>query len=646
MRFGRAFLSAPLICIVISEYFLLSYSFAVNVVESSTRRSLSNKVAHEERVTCVTHPKQILKRIRKCGDDFSSALDILYSYQPFLLTEDANRSISTHLSKHSVDTKPVSMVIHMLSKAQEYDRAYSLLNAAIQSHKEKQIPTHYLTAVYKSILNMISDQTQDESSVSSIKQIIHDDIPFHTRSCPSLDIYHTALAAFGKCKRMDCIVELLDQMESNASIVCRLGTGDKLDDTKEYRFKIPSPDRMAYLTALTGSIRCKCPKYAMQILDRMRQQNIDPDKVVYNHILSSIANTKFEGRTQLTLTIWQEMEDHDVAASDNKKLCSEGAYHTLIRIFSKENEWDHVLDVRNRLEQNQKQRKDIKSPINLQINQMKRSRVLTPRYIEDLEKLEKRNEIKKTWYKLGELYLPSAFCDIPENTIVFGIQQHKNPVLHGLTLVFYTTTGEKLGFLLIRNSLENSTINGSINDEREANEHFNFGSSILGMKVDEKFRGKGLARIFLAIWLHICLESSAIPTSEVINKPLLSLALTNFGFSPSSSSAVEIEITKLAPEIAKDYQKCKDWMPIFSLYSSNPLNFGERELKVNKMIVTNTRPSPRGKITAVKTCFKHDDLNLLRSKVNQVLQARNQENCFKTIVDTSLLKRVIFGYLY
>lgn len=644
MRLGRA-LSSALICIVISECFLLSYSFAVKAVESS--RSVSNIVAHEERVTCVPHPKQILKQIRKCGDDFSSALDILYSYQPFLLTEDGNRSISRHSSKHSVDTKPVTMVIHILSKAQEYDTAYALLNATIHSHEEKQIPTHYLTAVYKSILNMISDQTQDESSVSSIKQIIHDNMPFHTRSRPSLDIYHTALAAFGKCKRMDCIVELLDQMESNASIVCRLCTGDNLDDSKEYSFNLPSPDRMAYLTALTGSIRSKCPKDAMQILDRMRQQNIDPDKVVYNHILSSIANTKFEGRTELTLKIWQEMEDHDVAVSDDKKLCSEGAYHTLIRIFSKENEWDHVLDVRSRLEQIQKQRKDIKSPINLQVNQMKRSRVLTPRYIEDLEKLEKRNEIKKTWYKLGELHLTSASCDIPDSTIVFGIQQHKNPVLHGLTLVYYTTTGEKLGFLLIRNSLENSTINGSINDEGEANQHFNFVSSILGMKVDEKFRGKGLARIFLAIWLHICLESSAIPTSEVINKPLLSLALTNFGFSPSSSSAVEIEITKLAPEIAKNYKKCKDWMPIFSLYSSNPLNFGERELKLNKMIVSNTRPNPRGKITAVKTCFQHNDLKLLRSKVNQVWQAQNQDNGgFKTIVDAALLKRVIFGYLY
>lgn len=62
------------------------------------------------------------------------------------------------------------------------------------------------------------------------------------------------------------------------------------------------------------------------------------------------------------------------------------------------------------------------------------------------------------------------------------------------------------------------------------------GSSILrGMFIREDLRGQGLSKLLLAIWLRLCLDAGVLPCTRVMNKPLLSLALTNFGFVPRTT---------------------------------------------------------------------------------------------------------------
>ena len=57
-------------------------------------------------------------------------------------------------------------------------------------------------------------------------------------------------------------------------------------------------------------------------------------------------------------------------------------------------------------------------------------------------------------------------------------------------------------------------------------------SSLRGMHVEPELRGRGLSRVLLAIWLRMCREAGLSTATRTINKPLLSLTLARFGFTP------------------------------------------------------------------------------------------------------------------
>ena len=380
---------------------------------------------------------------------------------------------------------------------------------------------------------------------------------------------------------------------------------------------------------------------------------IKPDVVVYNHVLSSLASTKLKSgeRYEMAKNIWGEME------MEQGGICTDATYKTLISIFSKENQWGDVAVVRDKINASgrvsgsgvsasasvsavggvgggnisdgDKSTNSAKSSSSEGVEK----NPLTPDYIMDLEKLEKVDNVKKPWYKLGKVVRAghglglglgggeSKSSESDTNMdVVFGIQTHRNPVLNGLSLVFYTGSGEKLGYMLIRNHLDylqHSYVGPDQDTDvpvgrqskqkkqklvQPVQEQLLY-SSIMGMYIDENHRGKGLANIFMGIWLQICLNSNALPRSENINKPLLSLVLANFGLVPVSDSAIEVEISPIAN--VQDSNTQRSWKPLFALYSLRPLNFGERELRIQRMVVTRFPPSPRGKVTAVKTIFEH-----------------------------------------
>lgn len=57
-------------------------------------------------------------------------------------------------------------------------------------------------------------------------------------------------------------------------------------------------------------------------------------------------------------------------------------------------------------------------------------------------------------------------------------------------------------------------------------------SALRGMLVADECRGKGYARLFLAIWLRLCMRGGVTPATTRINKPLLALTLVRLGFTP------------------------------------------------------------------------------------------------------------------
>ena len=51
-----------------------------------------------------------------------------------------------------------------------------------------------------------------------------------------------------------------------------------------------------------------------------------------------------------------------------------------------------------------------------------------------------------------------------------------------------------------------------------------------------------LSKLLVATWLSLCTTAELVPSTRVINKPLVSLTLTRFGFTPSNRRAQTIQV--------------------------------------------------------------------------------------------------------
>ncbi|KAL3893641.1 MAG: hypothetical protein SGPRY_014090 [Prymnesium sp.] len=68
-------------------------------------------------------------------------------------------------------------------------------------------------------------------------------------------------------------------------------------------------------------------------------------------------------------------------------------------------------------------------------------------------------------------------------------------------------------------------------------------SALRGMRIREDLRGCGYSKLLLSIWLEMCIRARLTPRTRVINKPLLSLSLSSFGFLPSNRRGRVVSIT-------------------------------------------------------------------------------------------------------
>ena len=68
-------------------------------------------------------------------------------------------------------------------------------------------------------------------------------------------------------------------------------------------------------------------------------------------------------------------------------------------------------------------------------------------------------------------------------------------------------------------------------------------SALRGMRIVEDLRGRGLSKVLLATWLRMCLDAGLEPLTRTINKPILSLSLARFGFTPTNSRGEVVSIS-------------------------------------------------------------------------------------------------------
>ena len=128
-------------------------------------------------------------------------------------------------------------------------------------------------------------------------------------------------------------------------------------------------------------------------------------------------------------------------------------------------------------------------------------------FVPSLAHLEKLGRGRNASYLLGHVVSEEQSFDSVRISLRVNLDAYK----HCLQLLF-NIQGKKAGYVLFH--IEEA------------------GAFFRGMEVSPRFRGRGLARVFFATWLTLCLRLKATPRTITINKPLLSYIILSFGFIP------------------------------------------------------------------------------------------------------------------
>jgi len=448
--------------------------------------------------------------------------------------------------------------------------------------------------------------------------------------------------------------------------------------------KAPPVDRMAYQTAIASLSKSGYSRTATQLLHRMRSKGFPPDIGCYEALLIGIAkeagrnanrasestmNTTANNDEDLTakskdetplhkvaLQILQDME-HDYENGNIGVKPTDQSYNSVFSACGKEGAWDEVTRV-SRIQAILRSSSDddmagTAKKGRLPTNTFEPKNSMSS-YYQDLECYRKVGKGKDSWWEIGRYsileYDSNADYDgnvinqpitdgnvvfesniRPKNgvarSIIIGLQPHRNPVRNGISLVFYDEdTHVKLGRMLLKNSSskQNKGTESSNAAAPSPLSRSNIFSSIVGMEVNKCRRGEGLSKIFLALWLRICLETDAFPRAAVMNKPLISLVLQRFGFVPQDGG-VSVELIRLERDYDIDLSqsKARDNQPnhqvgegtesraSFGLYSPHAKSlqgiFSQRVLRTQNIAILDHLPTMTSERTLIhlKTTFEH-----------------------------------------
>ena len=354
--------------------------------------------------------------------------------------------------------------------------------------------------------------------------------------------------------------------------------------------KDPSPDKMAYQIAISSLAKCGECLDATQLLHQMRGKGFSPDIVCYNELLIGIARQA--GRHQsgkksgqdpiswhkLALEILKDIESQrDLATS-----ITDQTYNSIISACGKEKAWEAASLVASKASNCTISKNSIYSSENDE---------QTSSYFSNLDTFHKNGRGNDAWWEIAEY-------NCGERSIIVGIQPHRNPKRNGMSLVFYRDDLEgnrvKVGRLLLKN------------DRIPSSMEFYF-SSIIGMEVNSRVRGEGLSKVLVAIWLDICLQTECFPRAAMMNKPLISLVLSKFGFIPDDGGC-KCVLVRLEND---------DDEHTFGLYSPQKSLDGAlshrvlriQNIKLLRMLPDSSRQ--KGAEVVIKTTFRHPMARLL-----------------------------------
>eukprot|EP00956_Cyclotella_meneghiniana_P025589 scaffold53590_cov95-Cyclotella_meneghiniana.AAC.1 len=536
----------------------------------SYEASLNILYEHDENVKIANMPGRIEETLIVDGKFLTSVIDRVRSSCNAIPIALCILRLSVHWVQHNCRIR---------SRFKTEDQSFT--EHRLKSEGVKDL--NAIRQIYKAVVSLLGQSNNVSDNVASrlILHFLHKHMPMVTQIEPEPEIYHAALNSLGRRGESNELLNLLEGMErSYKTRSCN---------------KYPPVDQMAYQTAISSLSKHGNTDTALSILHHMKATEFLPDVNCYNVLLIGLA--KEAGRAnnldsdrkvhEVALQMLQEMELQNLNPSEQ-------AYNSVISACCKDRAWREAAKIEWRETLNVSS--GIPTEIDLnetpnRITQNNSSAVTSKNqlatYFRNLECYKKVGKGKDSWWEIGQ-------CIRNGTSIIIGIHPHRNPVRNGLSLVFYHE-GMKLGRLLLKNS--------SLEKVERGNSGSLLYSSIVGMEVDESHRGQGLSKLFIAIWLQCCLSIGAYPRAAMMNKPLISLVLIQFGFIPNEGGTC-CELIRLS-------NRNKQFAPKFGLYSSSKTLqgvFSERVLRSqNIAILDHASLSTRSEASTIyiKTTFEH-----------------------------------------
>ena len=366
--------------------------------------------------------------------------------------------------------------------------------------------------------------------------------------------YNSAIAACGKSKQWESAVSVLDDMPDHLVTTVTVNA------------------------ALTVLRRAKRPRECLALLQRARWPKAPLDRNSYHTALSCLLE---EGCMKEACRLILAMEDEAAKQGSAKVHPNTDTYSRLAAGLKK---WPKTWNIVQEL---------LADKIGKEISPVLDFQQWT---------LKKHLQGKKAFWELGTLAGSAGEkADDSTSDLMIGLQPNRSPAVNGIKLVFYqrdaaTQQPEKLGYLLMINSYQNRT------------------SQFLGQFVDQANRGQGLAKIWFAIWLRICLDAGLTPCTGKIRKPLLCLVLDQtFGMIPQVGGVEAV----LSPGDKEG--EVVLWSPSGQSLEGaiSPL-----DLKTQNIRISVDPPDPPGRKIVLNCDFRAPEKAVLETATASILQNR------------------------
>jgi hypothetical protein len=309
------------------------------------------------------------------------------------------------------------------------------------------------------------------------------------QTCPTPQCQASTISICGHHGQLDQALELLEEgfpeAASYNAAIAACGQAGAWKQASQVLDKMP-PSIVSTLTChavLTAFSKQKRGEEAVQLLRRLHSStngwtDVVPNKITYHIVIQALVR---QGDLTSAQSVLEECRI-DMEPSL-------GTIDIVVAALLKVGRWDAARDV----EGSQKSSVD---------------------YFRHWETLTKVGKGKFAYWELGTYRMMDGAV------VTVALQPNRNPRKNGMRLILVNGEGIKLGFLLMINQLQG--------DDQQAT------SSLLGLRVEEYLRGRGLAKIFLALWMQCCIDAGIRPVTGVIHKPLLALVLQHtFQFQPS-----------------------------------------------------------------------------------------------------------------